>query len=167
MCFWDTLMCIPIVWQWCDHSTAMTLILWTQLSLNIFATISRIHTGFSSLDLVCKINGENPVQIWCVVSEKSAQKSVHRISAYTVGPCVEWLRTVCTIWPDISSLFFIVWCHAIGLRNVQAGGGRRFPSHYVWCLGHAQYILWAMDPDKRFFTFVGGKKIKIKKTKLS
>ncbi len=54
--------------------------LWTYLSLNIFAHISRINMGFS------EINGENPVKIGCipVVSEKSVQKSVHRISVYTI-----------------------------------------------------------------------------------
>ncbi len=61
--------------------TVMALILWTHLSLNIFATASQIDTGFLSFLLVnnktsqnldSKIKRENPVQIGCIVSKKSA-----------------------------------------------------------------------------------------------
>ncbi len=36
-----------------------------------------------SQSLDSKINGENPVKIGCIVSEKSDQKSVHTLNAYT------------------------------------------------------------------------------------
>ena len=69
--------------------TVKALIMWTHLSLNIFSTVSQIDTEFSylSLDskfLDSKINDKNPVKIGYIVLEKSDQKSVHRIYAYTV-----------------------------------------------------------------------------------
>ncbi len=48
-----------------------------------FGSSGKIYKNSKFLD--SKINGENPVQIGCIVSEKSAHKSVHRISAYTVS----------------------------------------------------------------------------------
>ena len=42
------------------------------------------HTKRKVVIGVTEINGENPVTIGYMVSEKYAQKSVHRIIAYTV-----------------------------------------------------------------------------------
>ncbi len=84
--------------QW--NITVKALILWTHLSLNIFATVSQIDTGVSSLGLDCKnwrlsefldskINCESPVrkdtmysfiEIW---PEVSSQNECHDCRAYT------------------------------------------------------------------------------------
>ncbi len=53
-------------------------------------------TGFGTPSAMCgisqfldsKINGENPVNVGCIASEKSHQKSVHTLNAYTVGVCL-------------------------------------------------------------------------------
>ncbi len=49
-----------------------------------------------------KINGENPVKIGCIVSEKSDQKSVHTLNAYTVvgHPGQTWIH-----YKDMSQVF--------------------------------------------------------------
>ena len=62
----------------CNKLTVNSVILWTHLTPNIFATDGRIHMGFTAkyesyrfLDY--ENNGENPVRpISCMVSEKPA-----------------------------------------------------------------------------------------------